>query len=258
MTQREAQAALLTGKAAFITGAASGIGRAAAELFAEHGARLTLVDLDPAVEAVAEKLKAAGTDAIAVVADVSKEEDVAGAVRLCIESFGGLDCAFNNAGINAPRSTFHELSLETWNRVIGVNLTSVFLCMKHQLAHMVQVGAGSIVNTSSVAGFTAAPGQPHYTASKHGVLGLTKQAAREYAKHGIRVNAVCPGVTDTELVQRSLSLSTEIRDSLLQSLPFGRMGEPREIAQAALWLCSSASSFVSGESMAVDGAGICR
>jgi NAD(P)-dependent dehydrogenase (short-subunit alcohol dehydrogenase family) len=175
-----------------------------------------------------------------------------------VEQLGGLHCAFNNAGINSPMMAFHEMSLEEWNRMIAVNLTAVFLCMKHELAHMVKSGGGAIVNTSSGAGLIAAPGMPHYTAAKHGVLGLVKTAAQEYARQNIRVNAICPGVTDTPMMRSFLAGKPEVEQMMMATLPFGRMGRPEEMAQAAVWLCSDSASFVSGESMLVDGASVCR
>lgn len=247
------------GKTAFVTGAGNGIGRAAAKLFAARGAAVAVVDLNPetGMQTVSQ-IQAEGGTAIFIRADVSSEEAVEAAVQQTVATFGGLHCAFNNAGFTGQYVGFHTLSLEDWNRLIAVNLTSVFLCMKHQIAHMLKAGGGSIVNTSSGAGVVGAPGMPHYTAAKHGVLGLVKVAAKEFAGQNIRVNAICPGVTDTPMLRTFAGEGTELERALVSSLPGGRMGLPEEIAEAAVWLSSDGASFVSGESMLVDAASVCR
>ncbi len=248
-----------SGKVALVTGGSSGMGRAAAELFARRGAAVAVADMQsgPGRDTV-ERIHQAGGRARFIEADVTDEASVAAMITQTVAEFGGLHCAFNNAGVNSPMIPFHDMTLAEWNRMIAVNLTGVFLCMKHELQHMGAAGGGAIVNTSSGAGMVSAPGMPHYTAAKHGVLGLTKCAAREYAARNIRVNAVCPGVVDTPMMRAFIDGKPEIEKAMLGTLPFGRMGRPEEIAEAVVWLCSDAASFVSGDSMLVDGATVCR
>ncbi len=246
-------------RTAFISGGGNGIGRAAALLFARHGARVAVVDLDAAgADETVQLIRNAGGEAEALYADLAQEHTARQAVEECIARFDGLDCAFNNAGICPPAGPFHELDASEWERVIAVDLSAVFYCMKHQIRHMLGHGGGAIVNTSSGAGLTPAPFLPHYTAAKHGVLGLTRVAAREYARSGIRVNAICPGVTDTPMMRASIEARPDLESMLLATLPGGRMGEAQEIARAALWLCSDAASYVSGVALAVDGASTCH
>jgi NAD(P)-dependent dehydrogenase (short-subunit alcohol dehydrogenase family) len=251
---------LVEGKVALVTGAGSGIGRAAAELFARHGAEaVVLADIDEAAgEATAALVREHGTKAHVVGVDVTVEPDVERMVAACIESFGRLDCAFNNAGITGPRHPFSQMPLDEWHRVLAIDLTSVFLCMKHELRLYLEQGGGVIVNTSSGAGLIGYPGLPHYVAAKHGVLGLTKTAALEHAKHHIRVNAICPGVTDTPMVRASISRDPAVDAALRSTLPTGEYGTPEQVAGAAVWLCSDMASFVNGESLVVDGATVCR
>jgi NAD(P)-dependent dehydrogenase (short-subunit alcohol dehydrogenase family) len=249
-----------SGKVALVTGGGSGIGRAAARLFAQRGARVVVADVDaPAAADAVRDIVAAGGTAEPCTVDVSDDDAVAAMVALTLDRFDRLDCAFNNAGISAGFSAFHDVEPAEFARVLAVNLTGVFLCMRHELRVMAEQGTGgAIVNTSSGAGVVASPGQPHYTASKHGVLGLTKVAAAEYAGRGIRVNAVLPGTTDTPMLRRYLEQNPGVERLILRSMPAGRLARADEVAEAAVWLCSDAASFVSGESMLVDGGQVAR
>jgi NAD(P)-dependent dehydrogenase (short-subunit alcohol dehydrogenase family) len=250
---------LLTGKAALVTGGAKGIGRATALAFAREGARVLVCDLDAdAGRAVAREIGEAGGDARFRRADVTREDDVAGLVAACVEAFGRLDCAVNNAGITGTGGPLASLSLDDFRRVIDVNLTSVFLCMKHELPVMQRQASGAIVNLASGAGLIAVPFLAPYCASKHGVLGLTKTAAAENAKTGVRVNAICPGSTDTPMLRGAMAQSPDLEKLILASSPAGRLGRAEEVAEAAVWLCSDRASFVSGESMLVDGGAVAR
>lgn len=252
-------AAMLDGKTALITGAASGIGAAAAHLFAEEGARLFLTDWNAdAGEALAAELRAQGHEVYFRAADVSSEPEVEALLGDVQARFGHLDCAFNNAGVNSVGMPIDEFDLAEWTRVITVNLTGVFLCMKHELRLMKERGAGSIVNTSSGGGLIPVPNLSAYCAAKHGVLGLTKTAAREYVAHGIRVNAVLPGSTDTPMIREGMDANEDVSKMIMASIPSGRMATPREIAEAVLWLCSDRASYVSGDSLLVDMATVAR
>jgi NAD(P)-dependent dehydrogenase (short-subunit alcohol dehydrogenase family) len=242
-------------RVAVITGGGSGIGRAAALLFARDGAQVVVADVNEANANETAKLVAdAGGEATACAVDVRDDASVAAMVATAVERYGRLDAAFNNAGVSPEAKPFTEHTLAEWQRVIDVNLTGVFLCLQHELRVMAEQGGGAIVNTSSGAGVVAAPGQPQYTAAKHGVLGLTKQAAQEYARAGVRVNAILPGMTDTPMMQEYLVE----HGGMVRMLPFGRLATAEEVAQAAVWLCSDAASYVSGASLVVDGATICR
>ncbi len=189
---------------------------------------------------------------------MTDEAQVQAAVDTAVERYGRLDCAHNNAGTSGTPSAFHDLTLEDWNRVVALNLTGVFLCLKHELAVMAAAGRGAIVNTSSGAGVIGFPGLPHYVASKHGVLGLTKTAAQEYVRQGIRVNAICPGTTDTPMMQSFIGGDPAMEAFMSKTVPTGEMGRPEQVAEAVVWLCSDRASFVNGESMAVDGGTLCR
>lgn len=248
-----------SGKVALVTGGASGIGRAACLQFAARGAAVLVADLDGAgAAALTGEIVAAGGRAEAWEVDVADDTAVAAMVQAALERLGGLDCAFNNAGVAPGFSAFPDVTPDDWSRVIAVNLTGVFQCLRHELPAMAARGGGAIVNTSSGAGVVPAPGQPHYTASKHGVLGLTKVAAQEYAPQGVRVNAILPGTTDTPMLRGYLDENPGVEKIILRTMPMGRLATAEEVAAAAVWLCSEQASFVSGESMLVDGAQVCR
>lgn len=250
---------LVDNKTALVTGAGSGIGEAVAVLMAAEGARVAVVDRHrDAAQRVADAIVAAGGIATAHQCDVTDEAQVAATVAAVVDSHGSLDIAHNNAGMSGMPVTFSELSIADWSTMIATNLTSVFLCMKHELAYMAANGGGSIVNTSSGAGVVAAPGLPHYTAAKHGVLGLTKCAASEYASRGIRVNAVLPGTTRTPMIEGFIGGNAAIEKMVTRGIGRGSMGSPSEIAEAVVWLSSDRASFVNGDSMLVDGATVCR
>lgn len=246
---------ILEGKIAIITGAGSGIGRATAKIFAREGARLLIADV--AADAGAETLKAlkdASADALFMRVDVSKSNEVEAMVAKAVETYGRIDCAFNNAGIEGEGALTHKCSEENWHRVLSINLTGVWLCMKAEITQMLkQGGGGAIVNTSSLAGLVGSIGGPAYVAAKHGVAGLTRTAALEYGRHGIRVNAVCPGPIRTPMMQRIMHGSTEAEQRFIRSEPLKRFGEPEEIGETVAWLCSDRASYVTGLPMPVDG-----
>jgi NAD(P)-dependent dehydrogenase (short-subunit alcohol dehydrogenase family) len=247
-------AGILDGKIALITGASSGIGRATARIFAREGARLILADLAEAGGLETVKLvKDAGAEAIFVKTDVAKSADVEAAVARAIATFGRLDCAFNNAGIGGAGRLTHEYSEEEWNRVIAINLTGVWLCMKAELTQMLKQGSGSIVNTSSIMGLTGAIRVPAYTAAKHGVAGLTKAAALEYGRHGIRINAVCPAPIYTPMLMGAFEKRPDMEERYARSEPMKRLGQPEEVGEAVAWLCSDRASYVTGLPLPVDG-----
>ncbi len=240
---------------ALITGAGSGIGRAAALAFANNGARVVVADIDTeGGKTTTNTIIDAGGDATFVRVDVSQTIDVEAMVKNTIQVYGRLDCAFNNAGIEGTvGKRLSEYEEDSWDRVIGINLKGVWLCMKYQLAHMSAQGSGTIVNTASIAGLVGGTFGSAYYASKHGVVGLTKAAAVEYGSAGIRINAICPGVIQTEMADRLLQ-DNKPRESAITALhPLGRLGTPDEIAQAVLWLSSDSASFVTGQAIAVDG-----
>lgn len=239
-------------KVALVTGGSFGIGKAAAIAFAERGAKVVVADLLEDSETI-NSIQKLGGDAIFVKCDVSKEEDVKNMIAVCIKAYGKLDFAFNNAGIEGITNNTHECSMENWDKTLGVNLKGAWMCMKYELPHMLKQGSGSIVNTASVAGLVGFRGLPAYTASKHALIGLTKTAALEYAKEGIRINAVCPGVIKTAMIDRITGKKKEVEKQFEDMEPVGRMGKPEEVAEAVVWLCSDAASFVTGNAMTVDG-----
>jgi NAD(P)-dependent dehydrogenase (short-subunit alcohol dehydrogenase family) len=245
---------LLEGKAALVTGASSGIGRATALVFAREGAKVVVADVVVAGgEETVRLIKTVGGEAIFVKADVSKAAEVEAMVNTAVAAYGRLDCAHNNAGIEGAMSTTADYTEEDWDRVISINLKGVWLCMKSEIAQMLKQGGGAVVNTASGAGLVGLANMSAYVASKHGVVGLTKTAALEYAKAGIRVNAVCPGVIQTPMVARVTGRQPQLAEALVAAEPVGRVGQPEEIAEAVVWLCSDAASFVTGHAMAVDG-----
>ena len=245
---------LTKGKVALITGAGSGIGRAAAQIFAREGAKVAAADVNQAsAEETVGMIRAAGGEAFGLQADVSKAAEVEAMVAAVVETYGRLDCAFNNAGIEGALASTADYTEADWAPVIAVNLTGVWLCMKYEVPRMLETGGGAIVNTSSAAGLLGAPRMSAYVASKHGVVGLTKTAALEYAKSGVRVNAVCPGVIDTSMVGRLKERRPRMFEKIVRGEPIGRIGRPEEIAETAVWLCSDAASFVTGHAMSVDG-----
>lgn len=248
-------AGILEGKVALITGAGSGIGRATAQIFAREGAKLAIADLVEESGAETLKLlKEAGATAIFMRADVAQATAAEALVAKTVETYGRLDCAFNNAGIEGALGVTHKCTEENWARVISINLTGVWLCMKAEITQMLkQGGGGSIVNTSSDAGLLGVKGMPAYVASKHGVAGLTKAAAIEYGRQRIRVNAVCPGPIRTPMMGRLLLDRPEVEESFVRAEPLKRMGEPAEIGEAVAWLCSDRASYVTGLPLPVDG-----
>ena len=247
-------AVLLDGKVALITGAGSGIGRATSLIFAREGARLVLADIvAEGGEETLRMVKQEGAEAIFVRSDVSKLTEVEALVAKVISTWGRIDCAFNNAGIDGKMGKLAECTEENWNRTIAINLSGVFFCMKAEIPHMLRQGGGAIVNTASVAGITGSPGLPAYVASKHGVVGLTRAAALEYGREKIRVNCVCPGPIRTPMMSRLLTGRPEMEQRFASAEPLKRLGEPAEIGEAVAWLCSDAASYVTGHAMPVDG-----
>lgn len=245
----------LAGKVAVITGAGSGIGRAAAEMFVAEGARVVCVDRNGSEEAVADAL---GDAAVAAHADVSVEADVRAAIETAESAFGRLDVLFNNAGFGGPRAPLHEQSVEVWDTIHDVNLKGVFLGMKHGIAAMLRTGGGSVVNTASAAGLIGMELHSVYGAAKAGVIALTKAAAMDYATQGIRVNAICPGMTWTGLVPGSSEHPVPTADHPVPpGQPMGRWGLPTELAAAALFLASDEASFITGVALPVDGGYVC-
>ncbi len=239
---------------ALITGAASGMGLATTKAFAEAGAAVVLADIDEiALRAATDELTTAGHQAISVTCDVAAEAQAATMVERAVATFGRLDVAFNNAGVQAPPSDAADERAEDFDRVNAINLRGVWASMKHELRQMRQQGSGAIVNCSSLGGLVGLPSRAAYHASKHGVIGLTKSAALEYAPRGIRINAVCPGTIDTPMVADMLETQADAMTEMMRDQPIGRLGRSDEIAAAVLWLCSPGASFVLGVALPVDG-----
>jgi len=241
-------------KVALVTGGGYGIGRAAAIAFAQRGANTVVADIDAdnGKETV-ERIKKAGVESIFIKTDVSLSNDVKALIDNTIAKYGRLDFAFNNAGIHGEFIPTVDFTEEEWDRMININLKSVWLCMKYEIPQMLKQGKGSIVNTSSVAGLVGVPSNPAYPASKHGVVGLTRSTALEYAKTGIRVNCVCPGPIRTGMHESLIKTVPDIVEMMHEKVPMARIGEPEEIAGAVMWLCSESASYVTGHALPVDG-----
>ncbi len=243
-----------TGKVAFVTGAANGIGRAVALAFAREGANVVVADIsEQGNQETAHLIEKLGGRAIAVKCDVTRTEDVKAALDKTIEAFGRLDFAFNNAGVEQKVAPAAELDEAEWDRIVNTDLRGVFLCLKHEIPLMLKQGGGAIVNTSSGAGVKGFKGQAAYVSAKHGVVGLTNAAALDYASQNIRINAVCPGIIDTPMMDRFSGGTPKGRQRVISQEPIGRMGQPEEIANAVVWLCSDAASFAVGHALVIDG-----
>ena len=250
---------LVQGKIALVTGGGSGIGRATALKLAKEGAKVMIADYVPeGGERTVRMIEEAGGEASFVAADVSVTKQVEAMVAKTIASYGRIDCAFNNAGIEGRMANTVECTEETWDRTIAINLKGVWLCMKYEIPQMLKQGGGTIVNTASIAGLVGFEGLPAYNASKGGVVQLTRTAALEFATKNIRVNCVCPGVIRNPMVERLLDNRSFTEEQLNAGEPVGRMGKPEEIAEGVLWLLSDASSFVTGHPLAIDGAWVAR
>jgi NAD(P)-dependent dehydrogenase (short-subunit alcohol dehydrogenase family) len=248
---------VLEGKAALVTGGGSGLGRASAIALARAGATVTVADVDEqgGKETAALVTQEAGGDAEFVRADVTQADEVEAMVDKAVAQWGHLDCALNNAGTTGVSAPTADYSIEDWNRAIALNLTGVFLCLKYELPAMLERG-GAIVNMASGAGLVGFSGLPAYVASKHGVVGLTRAAALEYASQGVRINAICPGSTRTPMLEGFMGGDEQVERMMTRAVPLGRLGRPEEIADAVVWLCSDAASFVVGHALAVDGGSV--
>lgn len=254
LTKKTLMEKIFKGKVALITGGSFGIGQATAIAFARKGADVVVADLIEDAEQVTMKaITAEGGKAIFVPCDVSKAADITVMMDKIFDTFGRLDFAFNNAGIEGTLAPSHECTQENWDKVLAVNLTGIWLCMKHEIARMKQQGKGAIVNCASIAGLMGFPNLPAYVASKHAVIGLTKTAALENAQSAIRINAVCPGAIRTPMIDRITGKDKVVEQRFIDMEPMGRLGEPEEVAEAVVWLSSDAASFVTGHALTVDG-----
>ncbi len=243
-----------SGKVALVTGGSSGMGQAAALAFAREGASVVVADTDvQGGEETVRRIQDAGSNAIFVLTDVSQATSVEALVATTVVTYGRLDYAFNNAGINEEHGPLTEGTEAEWDRILSINLKGVWLCMKYEIPAMLASGGGAIVNTASVVGLTGGRGFPAYVASKHGIIGLTKAAALDYGKDGIRVNTVCPGTIYTPMYERRVGTDPQTTDRIISEIPLGRLGQPEDVAGAVIWLCSAAASFVTGHSLVVDG-----
>lgn len=242
------------GKVALVTGAGSGIGRASALAFAKQGARVVVNDILPeGGEETIRRIKESGGEAVFIKADVSRADEVESLINDTVKTYSRLDCAHNNAGIPGPAALTADYTEEQWDRVININLKSVFLCMKYEIPQMLKQGSGSIVNTASTMGVVGFGTGPAYVTSKHGIIGLTKSTALGYVKDGLRINAVCPGNTDTSIFDNVKKKLPELYEVVMAATPIGRLAQPEEIANAVIWLCSDAGSYCTGHAMVVDG-----
>ncbi|HLV31013.1 MAG TPA: SDR family oxidoreductase [Chitinispirillaceae bacterium] len=244
---------ILKNKVALITGGVSGIGEAAVKVFAKEGARIVIADIKENGNNLLRVIQELGSEGIYIQTDISDPGSVSDLVENAVNHFGKLDCAFNNAGIEGQQAETTECTNENWDKVIKINLTGLWYCMKYELKQMLKQGSGAIVNTSSAAGLVGFTQLPAYVASKHGVNGLTKASALEYAQKGIRINAVCPGVIHTAMVDRVTHKDPIKVKQYVDMEPIGRMGTTKEIADTAAWLCSDLASFITGQAIAVDG-----
>ena len=253
-TTEETNMKSFQGKVALITGGSSGIGRATAVAFAREGARVVVASRRvKESEETIKLVKGAGSEGLFVKTDVSKEAEVKAMVEKTIKAYGRLDYAFNNAGIEQLPTPLAEQTEETFNQIMNINVKGVWLSMKYEIPQILENGGGAIVNMSSGGGLVGVPGFPIYVASKHAVIGLTKSVALEYAKPGIRINAVAPGVIETDMFERAVKDNEQVREYLMTMHPIGRSGKPEEIANAVVWLCSDGASFVTGHTLVVDG-----
>lgn len=254
MATTEGKVPLMLGKVVIVTGGAAGIGRATAIAFARDGAKVVIGDIDAAgCENTVAAIKDKGGEATYLRADMTKSADIQSLVMKAVSEYGGLDCAFNNAGLVGSVAGIVDTTEDEWNRVVATNLTGVWLCMKYEIPEMLKRGAGAIVNNGSVAGLVGAPGPVGNVATKHGVSGLTKSAALQYATQGIRVNAVAPGLVRTPLTQQMIAKYPDAEPSLLAFVPQSRWCEPEEIAEAVLFLCSPRAAHITGQVLAIDG-----